>query len=118
MEPLWVVFLKALVLSVLLLGGFAYLTLVQRSASEGQSSAVLGSVVELAARTGALVIAEGIEHEAQLDPLRALGITVGQGYYLGRPGPLVPTGAAPQAPEVPLVGVSAWRQSMGLPAVR
>lgn len=30
MEPLWVVFLKALVLSVLLLGGFAYLTLVQR----------------------------------------------------------------------------------------
>lgn len=94
------------------------LTLVQRSASEGQSSAVLSSVVELAARTGALVIAEGIEHEAQLDPLRALGITVGQGYYLGRPGPLVPTGAAPEAPEVPLVGVSAWRHSMGLPAVR
>ncbi|MDZ7708586.1 MAG: complex I subunit 1 family protein [Trueperaceae bacterium] len=30
MEPLWVVFLKALVVSVLLLGGFAYLTLVQR----------------------------------------------------------------------------------------
>ncbi|MEO6345169.1 MAG: EAL domain-containing protein [Candidatus Limnocylindria bacterium] len=94
------------------------LTLVQRSASEGQSSAVLSSVVELAARTGALVIAEGIEFEPQLDPLRALGITVGQGYYLGRPGPLVPTLAAPKTAEVPLVGVSAWRQSMGLPAVR
>lgn len=30
MEPLWVVFLKALVMSVLLLGGFAYLTWFQR----------------------------------------------------------------------------------------
>lgn len=94
------------------------LTLVQRSASEGQSSAVLSSVVELAARTGALVIAEGIEYERQLDPLRALGITVGQGFYFGRPGPLLPTVAARQIPEVPLAGVSAWRQSMGLPAVR
>ena len=46
----------------------------------GQSSAVLGSVVEFAARTGALVIAEGIEHEAQLGAARRLGITAGQGY--------------------------------------
>jgi len=91
------------------------LSLVQRSASEGQSSAVLGSVVELAARTGALVIAEGIEQERQLAPLRALGITVGQGYLLGRPGPLVAAAEAAEAADVPVGGVSAWRQSMGLP---
>lgn len=31
------------------------------------------------------VVAEGIETEAELSELRALGATVGQGYYLGRP---------------------------------
>ena len=90
------------------------LTVVQRSASEGQSSAVLSSVVELAARTGALVIAEGIEHESQLDALRALGITAGQGYHLGRPGSLEP--ALPVS-EPAAVGVADWRQSMGLTSV-
>jgi diguanylate cyclase (GGDEF)-like protein len=90
------------------------LTLVQRSASEGPSSAVLSSVVELAARTGALVIAEGIEHESQLGALRALGITAGQGYYLGRPGEL--------ERDLPMtepanVGLAGWRQSMGLTSV-
>jgi EAL domain-containing protein (putative c-di-GMP-specific phosphodiesterase class I) len=90
------------------------LTLVQRSASEGQSSAVLSSVVELAARTGALVVAEGIEHESQLGALRALGITAGQGYYLGRPGQLerVLTMTEPAN-----VGVAGWRQAMGLTSI-
>ena len=91
------------------------LTLVQRSASEGQSSAVLSSVVELAARTGALVIAEGIEHESQLTALRALGVAAGQGYFLGRPGELEPAAAMGESPAV---GVTGWRQSMGLTSVR
>jgi len=90
------------------------LSLVQRSESEGQSSAVIGSVVELAARTGALVIAEGIEHVSQLAQLGALGIEAGQGYYLGRPGPIEQ--AAPMPAPVP-VGVADWRQSMGLSSV-
>ena len=90
------------------------LTLVQRSASEGPSSAVLSSVVELAAQTGALVVAEGIEHESQLEGLRALGITAGQGYHLGRPGQLE---AAGPIPDTPGAGVTGWRQSMGLTSV-
>ena len=90
------------------------LTVVQRSASEGPSSAVLSSVVELAARTGALVIAEGIEHESQLDALRALGITAGQGYHLGRPGSLE---RALPVSEPAAVDVADWRQSMGLTSV-
>ena len=90
------------------------LTLVQRSASEGQSSAVISSVVELAARTGALVVAEGIEHESQLGALRALGITAGQGYYLGRPGGLEPV---KPITEPSSVGMAGWRQSMGLSSV-
>jgi diguanylate cyclase (GGDEF)-like protein len=90
------------------------LSLVQRSADGGPSSAVLSSVVELATRTGALVVAEGIEHASQLGPLAALGIEAGQGYHLGRPGPIeqaVPI-VAPVA-----VGLAGWRQSIGLPSV-
>ena len=64
------------------------LTLVQRSASSAASSAVVESVVALAGRTGAMVVAEGIEHPEQLEQLDQLGITVGQGFLLGRPGSL------------------------------
>jgi diguanylate cyclase (GGDEF)-like protein len=91
------------------------LTLVQRSASEAPSSAVLRSVVELASRTGALVVAEGIEHASQIAHLRALGIRVGQGYHLGRPGPLDGTTSARVEPIA--VGVAAWRQAIGLSRV-
>lgn len=41
-----------------------------------------------AAETGAAVIAEGIETEAQLELARAYGVGYGQGYLLGRPAPL------------------------------
>jgi diguanylate cyclase (GGDEF)-like protein len=88
------------------------LGLVQRSASGGPSSAVLGSVASLAAGMNALVIAEGIEHASQLPPLTAMGIQAGQGYHLGRPGPIEDV---VQVPEVEPIGISAWRQSIGLP---
>jgi EAL domain-containing protein (putative c-di-GMP-specific phosphodiesterase class I) len=90
------------------------LSLVQRSSTDGQSSAVLASVVEVATRTGALVIAEGIEHASQLAQLGALGIGAGQGYHLGRPAPLDTSG---KTPEPVADGVAAWRQSIGLRAV-
>ncbi len=94
------------------------LTLVQRSASDGRYLAVLGSVVDLAARTGAMVIAEGIEHATQMAPLAALGILHGQGYHLGRPGPLERAPLpAHRVPELTAAGVAAWRESMGLSTV-
>jgi len=37
--------------------------------------------------TGCLLIAEGIETDAELTTLCTLGVTLGQGYYLGRPAP-------------------------------
>ena len=95
------------------------LSLVQRSESAGPSGAVLGSVVELASRTGALVVAEGIERSAQLPTLLRLGITAGQGFYLGRPGPLEqamePVRLMTAVPTETAAGVAAWRQSIGLP---
>jgi EAL domain-containing protein (putative c-di-GMP-specific phosphodiesterase class I) len=39
-------------------------------------------------RTGALIVAEGIEREGELAALRDLGIARGQGWLLGRPMPL------------------------------
>jgi diguanylate cyclase (GGDEF)-like protein len=89
------------------------LGLVQRSASSESSTAVLGSVVALASRMGALVIAEGIEQASQLPQLSELGIQAGQGFHLGRPGPIET--AAPVLEPV-AVEMSAWRESLGLPS--
>ncbi|MFB9693180.1 EAL domain-containing protein [Amorphoplanes digitatis] len=35
-----------------------------------------------------MLIAEGIETHAEHEKLRSLGIELGQGYYMARPGPL------------------------------
>lgn len=43
------------------------------------------ALVHFAAETRAVIVAEGIETEAELDVLRALGVHRGQGYLLGRP---------------------------------
>jgi diguanylate cyclase (GGDEF)-like protein len=62
------------------------LSLVQDGAQRDSSRAVLRSLMDLAARQGAVAIAEGLETAEQLNALRELGITTGQGYLLGRPG--------------------------------
>jgi len=106
------------------------LSLVQRSASNASSSAVVESVVSFASRTGALVVGEGVERPEQVAQLLALGVPAGQGYLLGRPGALpesdlVPTSFATTFQPASRVQVTApsaspevvaWRQSIGLPA--
>lgn len=42
-------------------------------------------MTEFAAQVGAVLIAEGIETREELAMVTSLGVTVGQGYYLGRP---------------------------------
>ena len=49
---------------------------------------VHNAVAAEAERTGAVVLAEGIESEEHLLTARALGATLGQGYLFGRPAPL------------------------------
>ncbi len=52
------------------------------------------ALVRFASETGASLIAEGIETEGELAALRELGVTIGQGYALGKPGPLpLPAGS-------------------------
>lgn len=40
------------------------------------------------------VVAEGIERQGELSHLQAMGVQFGQGYLLGRPGPLAPSAKA------------------------
>ncbi|WP_324277620.1 sensor domain-containing phosphodiesterase [Blastococcus brunescens] len=55
---------------------------------------IMNAVNAHAERTGAVVLAEGIETAEHLATARALGATLGQGWLFGRPGP----GAAPGLP--------------------
>ncbi|WP_246063574.1 diguanylate cyclase domain-containing protein [Blastococcus colisei] len=66
---------------------------------------IMNAVNAHAERTGAVVLAEGIETHAHLATARALGATLGQGWLFGRPGP----GAAPglTAGELTLPGSAA-----------
>jgi EAL domain-containing protein (putative c-di-GMP-specific phosphodiesterase class I) len=78
---------------------------------EGDRAATVTAVAAYAERTGAIVLAEGIETQRDLNQALALGATLGQGWYLGRPGPLeayepvgrrLPLGAGiPTAPTTP-----------------
>jgi len=62
------------------------LSLVQRGVLQESSLAVLRGLREMARRSGATVVAEGVETPEQLVALRRLGISAAQGYLLGRPG--------------------------------
>lgn len=55
------------------------------SADIGQ---VVSAVLAQAERTGATILAEGIETEEHLEAAMAMGATIGQGWLLGRPAPL------------------------------
>jgi diguanylate cyclase (GGDEF)-like protein len=62
------------------------LSLVQAGTGRETVRAVLSSLVDLARRWEALVVAEGVETQAQLAMAVDLAIDAGQGYLLGRPG--------------------------------
>ena len=50
--------------------------------------AVAAGLISFANELGAVVVAEGIQSGDELDTLRSMGARLGQGYYLGRPGPI------------------------------
>ena len=56
--------------------------------STPQAAAVVNAVGAEAERSGARVLAEGIETQQHLDRALALGATLGQGWLFGRPAPL------------------------------
>jgi diguanylate cyclase (GGDEF)-like protein len=72
---------------------------IDRSFTEGldlreRDTAVVEAVVALGQALGLVVVAEGVETEAQAQRLRALGCPQAQGYLFGRPAPASPLPAA------------------------
>ena len=51
---------------------------------------IVAALVDLARRSGILVVAEGIETVEERDALVELGCDLLQGYYFARPGPAFP----------------------------
>lgn len=49
---------------------------------------IMSAVLAQAERTGAVIVAEGVEDDSQREAALALGATLGQGWMYGRPGPL------------------------------
>jgi EAL domain-containing protein (putative c-di-GMP-specific phosphodiesterase class I) len=66
---------------------------------------VVNAVIAHAERTGAAILAEGIEREAHLARARAMGATLGQGWLFGAPGPL-PRAAGPAGRPLDLLTVA------------
>ncbi len=57
--------------------------------------ALTTALISFASEIGATIIAEGIETEAELETLRSLGVSWGQGYHIAVPGPF--PGPSPNA---------------------
>jgi EAL domain-containing protein (putative c-di-GMP-specific phosphodiesterase class I) len=66
------------------------MSLVQQRGTSKATARVLNAVAAEAERSGATLLAEGIETEEHLARARAIGATLGQGWLFGRPGPLAP----------------------------
>ena len=69
-----------------------------------QNIEIVRTVLSLGLSLGKQVVAEGIETPAQLQRLRQMGATIGQGYLLGRPMPPLQAGALLVAPQPMPVG--------------
>jgi diguanylate cyclase (GGDEF)-like protein len=66
--------------------------------SDADRGALVSAMLGYVRQTGGHLIAEGVETEAELDTLRRLGVTLIQGYLLGRPAAPWPSVPAPPAP--------------------
>lgn len=74
---------------------------------DGARAALVSALVGYAEHVGSLLVAEGVEHEAELRTLLDLGVPLAQGFYLARPGApwprvamrrtIVPAAKAPRA---------------------
>jgi EAL domain-containing protein (putative c-di-GMP-specific phosphodiesterase class I)/CheY-like chemotaxis protein len=70
-------------------------TLTRGIETDAARRSLVEALVGFAPSVGAHVLAEGIETAGQLRALRESGVPLGQGYLLGRPAPLPPSGTWP-----------------------
>ncbi|MEA2494120.1 MAG: diguanylate cyclase [Thermoleophilaceae bacterium] len=81
-------------------------SLVQNIHEDPAKQALVDAFVRFGRRTGAQVVAEGIETEEELRVLADLDVTYGQGYFLAKPAP-------PWVPVSPWVSEKLLRRSLG-----
>lgn len=87
---------------------------VMRMGANGENSEIVKTIITLSQNLGLSVIAEGVETIDQLETLRALGCSYGQGYFFAKPLPLeeideimrartnwLPEGIAPLPNQIP-----------------
>lgn len=75
------------------------IALIQRLPGEREAHTLM-AVMAQAERHGTVLLAEGVETEQHLEQALSVGATIGQGWLLGRPEPLV---TRPSAPGTPLL---------------
>ena len=61
---------------------------VNRIGKDGNTGAIISTIVGLSRALGVHTTAEGVENEGQADLLRAAGCDVGQGFLYGKPVPI------------------------------
>ena len=61
---------------------------VRAACKNRRDRALVASMIEIAAKSGAAVVAETIETEAEAALMQELGVSFGQGWLFGRPGNL------------------------------
>ncbi|AEJ38860.1 diguanylate cyclase/phosphodiesterase [Sulfobacillus acidophilus TPY] len=87
------------------------ITLVRHIDSDHVKHALVESTVRFSAETGHIqLLAEGIEREAELLVLHDMGITLGQGYLLGKPEPVLSRPRYQIPPSPPRVRAGAKEQ--------
>jgi EAL domain-containing protein (putative c-di-GMP-specific phosphodiesterase class I) len=87
------------------------LRLVQQRPS-AEIGLIVSAVLAQAERTGATIVAEGIETEEHLEAAMAMGASVGQGWLFGHPGALPLDGVVRPSQTIPLLRAVAPRAEM------
>lgn len=64
------------------------MSLIQQRRTTIETAQIVNAVAAEAERSGIVIVAEGIETEEHLLRAKAMGATLGQGWYFGRPGEL------------------------------
>jgi len=109
-------YLKNLEISTIKLDG----SYVRDVLTNTRSQALVRAIVQLADAMGITTVAEFVESNGVRDRLAALGIQFGQGYALGRPGPLddvlaAVANRAPEGRERPFTEAKSFTTPSGIP---
>jgi EAL domain-containing protein (putative c-di-GMP-specific phosphodiesterase class I) len=84
--------------------------------SDGERAALVGALAGYARQVGSMLVAEGVETEAELRTVCELGVPLVQGFYFSRPVEPWPQLSLPDATRAPEGDVRAERTAAALPA--